>query len=59
MFVISREVRNLYDYSGVLLWIISALTIHNRTGREVYVVRRGGEASAAYPSLYPYSNSTL
>ena len=36
-----RSVRKLYDYSGVLLWIMSPLAGRNRTGTTSYVARGG------------------
>jgi hypothetical protein len=33
----AKSVRNLYDYSGVLLWIMSLTYGHDRTGTTLYV----------------------
>ena len=35
----ARSVRKLYDYSGVLLWIMSPLAGRDRTGTASYVAR--------------------
>ena len=37
----ARSVKKLYDYSGVLLWIMSPLAGRNRTGTASYVARGG------------------
>jgi hypothetical protein len=38
-------VRKLYDYSGVLLWIMSPLAGHDRTGIASYIARGGYDAA--------------
>jgi len=35
----ARSVRKLYDYTGVLLWIMSPLAGRDRTGTALYVAR--------------------
>jgi hypothetical protein len=41
----ARSARKLYDYSGVLLWIMSLTYGHNRTGTALYVARGGVQCS--------------
>jgi hypothetical protein len=41
----ARSVRKLYDYSGVLLWIMSPLAGRDRTGTALYVARGGVRCS--------------
>ena len=41
----ARLVGKLYDYSGVLLWIMSPLAGHDRTGTTLYVARGGVRCS--------------
>jgi len=41
----ARSVKKLYDYSGVLLWIMSPLAGRNRTGTASYVARGGVRCS--------------
>jgi len=41
----ARSVRKLYDYSRVLLWIMSPLASHDRTGKTPYVAQGGVRCS--------------